>query len=453
MQRSEIRATVGLGSILALRMMGLFMILPVFALHAHEYAGATGTLVGIALGIYGLTQAVLQIPLGLLSDRIGRKTVITGGLLIFAAGSALAAVAQTMSGVILGRAVQGAGAIAATTLALVTDLTGDDNRIKAMALVGVAIGAAFVLSLIVGPLLTTWVGLSGLFWTTAGLAVVAIIVLHTVVPATVASRSPDQNKPVQRQLSRVIREPQLLHLDAGALVLHLVLMATFVVMPLMLSRSGGLPEEQHWLVYLGVVVMSVALMAPAVIYGERRNRGELLFVGAVLLLAASQAGLILFHANLHQIVLHLLLFFVAFNILEASLPALISRIAPREAKGTAIGVYSTLQFLGAFLGGLLGGWVYQHFGELAVFGCCAGLAALWFFAALFMVLSRPRLSDRRLHLGAISKADSGRIAAELRGIAGVSEAVVVVEERIAYLKVDQARVDEQALRAFSTTKA
>ena len=396
MHATELRATVGLGSILALRMLGLFAILPVFTLYAHEYAGATGTRIGIALGIYGLTQATLQIPLGLLSDRIGRKTVITIGLLVFAAGGVLAALADTLPGVILGRALQGAGAIAAATLALVTDLTREQHRTKAMAIIGVSIGAAFILSLIVGPMVTSWVGLSGLFWTTTGLALAGIIVLHSVVPRTQPLPRQGTKEPARKQLLRVIGDAELLRLNAGILVLHAILTATFVVVPQLLRHEGGLPGERHWLAYLPVMGISVALMVPAIIYGERFQRGKIVFLCAVLVLAASQGGLLLFHANLAQILLYLVLFFVAFNLLEASLPALNSRIAPRELRGTALGVHSTLQFLGAFLGGLMGGWIYQHFGELAVFGVCAGLAALWFAAAYSMAPPPPRLGEHRV---------------------------------------------------------
>jgi MFS family permease len=448
MTADERRAALGLGSVYAARMLGLFMILPIFTLYAHNLAGYTPALAGLAIGAYGLSQALLQIPFGLLSDRLGRKRIITTGLLLFAAGSVVAATAHGILGVILGRALQGAGAIAAAVMALAADLTREDHRTKAMAIIGMSIGAAFTLSLIAGPIIGAWLGLSGVFWTTAVLALLALAILHLYVPDPVASRFHRDAEPVPAQIGSVLGDGQLLRLDAGILVLHLVMTATFVALPLALRDIGGLPADRHWEVYLGVLLASVVLMLPFVILAERRRRIKRVFLGAIVVVGVAQLGMLSADWGLAYLILAMVLYFAAFNVLEASLPSLVSKVAPAQSKGTALGVYSTAQFLGAFLGGASGGWMLQHFGTHGVFILCAGMAGLWFLFALGM--RNPRyLSTHMVSVGPLNGDEVSHLTARLTAITGVAEAVVIVEDGIAYLKVDRNALDEEALEQLT----
>lgn len=447
MTGGERRAAVSLALIFSLRMLGLFMILPVFTLHAKRYTGFSPTLAGLAIGIYGLTQAMLQIPFGMLSDRIGRKPVIFGGLLLFALGSAIAAVSHSIYGVILGRALQGTGAVGSTVLALTADLTREEHRTKAMAIIGMSIGLAFAAAIVAGPAITRWVGLPGLFWFTALLALAGIGVLLFRVPNPVASRFHRDAEPVPAQFMRVLKDTQLLRMDAGIFSLHLILTATFVVMPLVLQNRAGLPRTDHSLMYLAVMVVSFFLMVPCVLVAEKRRKLKQVFVTAVLILGLSQLALFAFDRHLAAVVVLLAFFFTAFNVLEATLPSLVSRLAPVEMKGTAMGVYSTSQFLGIFVGGAAGGWLYGYSYE-AVFAFCAAVAAVWFLLAITMPAPR-HLSTQLLNVGHIDKEDAGRLAAQLNAVPGVAEAVVIVEDGVAYLKVDKRTLDESALRAVA----
>jgi MFS family permease len=384
---AERRAALSLASIYALRMLGLFMILPVFALYAEGLAGVTPTLVGLAIGIYGLTQAVLGIPVGALSDRIGRKPVIIGGLIIFALGSAIAAMADSIWGVIAGRAIQGAGAIAAVLMALAADLTRDEVRTRVMATIGVTIGLSFALSLILGPALDRWIGVPGIFWLIAVLAIAAIGVLAFGVP-----REPREHvrAVAPGQLKAVLADTQLLRLDFGVLVLHMILTALFVALPHALRDHAGLVAQHHWYVYLPVMVLSMALMIPFVIVAEKKQQMKPVFVGAVAVACVAQLALVWGYASLPAVVITLLAFFTAFNILEATMPSLVSKICPPDRKGAAMGAFSTAQFVGAFFGGALGGWFSSHYGIPGVFGFCAASALLWFAVAQGMTAPQPR---------------------------------------------------------------
>ena len=380
MTPGELRASVSLASIFALRMLGLFLILPVFAVHARTLPGGDdATLIGLALGVYGLTQGLLQIPFGMASDRLGRKRVIVFGLLLFAAGSFVAAGAHDLVTTILGRAVQGAGAISAAVTAFIADSTRDSQRTKAMALVGASIGLTFALSLVGAPLLYGAVGMGGIFALTGLLALAAIGVVTVVTPpaplaapAAGAARTP---------FVAIALEPDLLRLNLGIFVLHAVQMAMFVVLPTWLADRGGLALGDHWKLYLPVVMLSFALMMPPLMWSERNGRLRGLFLGAVTLLLAVQLVLAVQPAGLVAFAALLLGFFVGFNVLEASLPSLVSRLAPPDAKGAALGIYNTTQAFGLFFGGLLGGWVQQGWGRSAVFAACAALMALWLLVA------------------------------------------------------------------------
>jgi len=379
----EVRASISLASIFALRLLGLFLILPVFAVYAQSIPGGTNaTLVGLALGIYGLTQGLLQIPYGAASDRWGRKPVIAAGLVVFAAGSFVAAAATDIGWTIAGRAIQGAGAISAAVTALIADSTRDEHRTKAMALVGASVALTFAGSLVLAPMLYPIIGVRGLFAMTGVLVVAAIGVLIWVVPATpLASASAQRDN--EPRTAAVLFDRQLLRLNAGIFVLHAVLMAMFVVIPLLLV-GGGLPLEQHWKIYLPVVMLSFALMAKPLIVAERRALMRPLFIGSIVLVLGAQLGLLLGGDTLLWMALWLLIFFTGFNILEASLPSLVSRLAPASAKGLALGIYNTAQALGLFAGGALGGAIVARWGSAAVFVFAAILTAGWWLIALGM---------------------------------------------------------------------
>ena len=393
MSAFELRASASLASIFALRMLGLFLILPVFAVHAHSIPGGNDpTLVGLALGIYGLTQGVLQVPFGVASDRWGRKPVIIAGLLLFAAGSFIAAAAQDIVWTVIGRAIQGAGAISAAVTAFIADATRDEHRTKAMAMVGGSIGLTFALSLVGAPPLYARIGMAGLFALTGILALAAIAVVVWIVPAAPARVQHDD--PVSAR--RVVLDPQLLRLNFGIFALHTVQMAMFVVLPVLLVERGGLPLPRHWVVYLPVVLVSFALMMPPIIAAERRAKVRLLFLAAVGLLFAVQLGLLAYAPDLGWLSAWLLLFFVGFNVLEASLPSLVSRLAPASSKGLALGIYNTTQAIGLFIGGAVGGFVASRWGAEGVFAGAAALMAAWWVVALGMREAPIRTSGQPL---------------------------------------------------------
>ena len=446
MSPAERRAALGLGAIYALRMLGLFLILPVFALYARGLEGYRPELVGIAIGAYGLTQAALQIPFGLLSDRIGRKPVILGGLLVFAAGSVVAALADTMAGVIAGRALQGAGAIAAAVMALAADLTREEHRTKAMAVIGVSIGAAFMAALVGGPVLDAWIGVRGIFWLTAALALAGAAVLLWVVPQPVRSTVHRDAEPVPAQLGAVLRDGQLLRLDVGVLCLHAIQTALFVALPVVLRDGLGIPTARHALLYAVVLAASVALMVPFVILAERGRRMRQVFTGSVAVLALALVGLAEHHGGLLGVGIMLVVYFAAFNVLEATLPSLVSRMAPPHAKGSAMGAFSSSQFLGAFVGGALGGLAFRHWGAEGVFLAGAAVAALWFLVAWSMRAPRY-LSSEVVRVRVDGPEAARRLSMRLTAVRGVAEAVVVPEEGVAYLKVDPAALDREALAA------
>ncbi|MFN0315940.1 MAG: MFS transporter [Burkholderiales bacterium] len=385
MTPAERRATFSLASIFGLRMLGMFIILPVFALYADTLSGGHNrTLAGIAVGAYGLTQAILQIPFGVLSDRWGRKPTLYIGLLIFALGSMIAAAADSIYMVIFGRIVQGAGAVSAVVIALVADHTREEQRTKAMAIVGMTIGVTFALSMVAGPLLAHWIGVPGIFLMTGVLALAACAVVRFLVPDGPAL----QGSPVRTPFLQVLVLPELVRLNYGIFVLHMVLTSLFVVVPFNL-RDAGLPAGSHWEVYLSVMLGAFVLMVPPMLWSERRGHQKAAFLGSIFLLTLGQVALYSAHA-VWWIALALLVFFTAFNLLEASLPSLVSRTAPPETKGAAIGVYSSVQFFGTFLGGALGGVISQHYGGNAVFLFCAALSASWLVVAFRMRVPQKR---------------------------------------------------------------
>lgn len=390
MTSAERRSGIGLASIFALRMLGLFLILPVFSIYAKELpSGGDMTLVGLALGAYGLTQTFLQIAYGAASDRFGRKPVIVFGLILFAIGSFVAASATDIYGVIGGRVLQGAGAISAAVTALAADLTREQHLTKTMAMIGSSIGLTFALSMVGAPLLYASIGMPGIFALTGILSLLAIIVVLKVVPAAPAI----PRQPGWPSFVEVLVHPQLLRMNFGVFTLHLVQTAMWVLLPSALVRIGGLPVGEHWKVYLPAVLLSFVVMVPAIIVAEKHGRMKLVFNAAIVLLLAVQLGFAFFGSSLYQLAFWLLLFFVAFNVLEATQPSLISRIAPAHAKGAALGIYNTTQSLGLFLGGVLGGVLSKNVGSVAVWLLCAVLALIWLGFGLTM--NMPALRTRQ----------------------------------------------------------
>ncbi len=435
-----------------MRMLGLFMILPIFALYAETLKGVTPFLVGIAIGIYGLTQALLQIPLGMLSDYIGRKPVIVGGLIVFALGSVIAALSDSISGVIMGRALQGAGAIAAAVMALAADLTREEQRTKVMAVIGLSIGMSFALALVLGPILEHWLGVPGIFWLTAVLALFAIAVTVGVVPQPVRTKLQRDAQVVRSAMLTVLRNPQLLRLDFGIFVLHLVLTANFIVIPVLLRDHIGMLVEHHWMLYLPVLLLSFVMMLPFIIVAEKYRRLKAVLVGAIALLAVSEFSFSYAAHSLTTMAITLLFFFVAFNFLEASMPSLVTKISSPEIKGTSIGVFSSSQFLGAFAGGASGGVLLEIAGSSGIFIGNGILILLWLVVGLTM--SQPRyLSSYLLNVGKLNAEHAKSMVEQLTEIRGVAEAVIIPEDGMAYLKVDRKALDEKRLREFSTSPA
>lgn len=381
MSARELRAAAGLAGIFGLRMFGLFAILPVFALYAATLeGGANHTLVGIALGAYGLAQAILQIPFGRWSDRIGRKPVLYAGLVLFALGSFLAAFAGSIWGVIAGRIVQGMGAISAVAIAMAADLTRDQHRTKAMAIIGSMIGVAFAASLVLGPWLDRHIGVPGIFALIGVLALAAMIVVATLPSADpIAAGEGRETVP----LAAILADKELHRLNIGIFVLHAALMSLFVTIPLDLA-AAGLPLPEHWQIYALVVGGAFILMMPGIHFGERKGRGKGLFLISIALVAISQMLLWLFAAGVHALAAGLLVFFTGFMVLEAQLPAYVSRAAPAGGRGTAIAVYGTVQFLGMFCGGALGGMLLDHSSRAALFLANVLLLVVWFVAAIKM---------------------------------------------------------------------
>jgi len=448
MNASEKRVAIALSGVFATRMLGLFMVLPVFAIYAENLGGYTPTLAGIAIGIYGLTQAMFQIPLGRLSDRIGRKPIIIAGLIVFALGSVVAALADDIVGVIIGRALQGSGAIAAAVMALAADLTREEQRLKVMASIGMSIGLAFAVAIIMGPVLHSWFGVSGIFWTTAGLAVLALVIIVVVVPTPITTRFHRETEVEFGWLSRVLRHPQLMRLSLGVFILHFVMTATMFTLPVIWVKEHHFDVINHWWVYLPVMALSLILVIPFIILGEKKRQLKQVVIMAVVALASACLLIWWQHSNWWVLAMSLWLFFVGFNLLEASLPSLIAKFAPAAHKGTAMGVFSSSQFMGAFVGATSAGWVSEHLAAGDVFLLSAILAGLWFGMVVSM-RQPPYLSSEMVHVGEVDKKQAQELVMRLTSIRGVAEAVVIPEDGVAYLKVDKKALDREALLDYS----
>lgn len=438
----ERRAVASLASLYSFRMLGLFMVLPILTLYAEDYEGSTPLLIGFAMGAYGFSQALLQIAFGTLSDRLGRKPVIVLGLLIFAAGSIVAGLSDSIWGLIIGRFLQGCGAIASAIMALVSDLTSEENRSKAMASIGASIGVSFSVALILGPLVSQWGGLAAVFWLTAGLAFVGLLIVWKLVPTPEVHGQRHRDLGLVRELwMPVLQNLELRRLNVGIFVLHYVLISCFMVLPGILEGTLDIVRDDHWQVYLPLLFLGFVAMIPFMILAEKHRKIKLVFVFSVGLLALMIPMIFVWREEFWLFVAALFFFFMAFNLLEAVLPSLMSKIAPAGAKGTAMGVYSTCQFLGAFAGGSLSGFLIQNYGEFAVFGSAFALVLVWLCAAVTMRPPRFLTSVRV----PIHKDSSEETLYALERIEGVEDVVLIKEEQCVYLKVDSKVFDRESL--------
>ena len=442
----ERKASISLASIYGLRMLGMFLILPIFAIYATHYEGGNNIqLVGMALGAYPLAQALFQLPYGMASDKFGRKNMIYIGLLMLIIGSIVVALASNIYVVILGRAIQGAGAVSAAVTALLADLTREEHRTKAMAMIGSTIGVTFAISLVLGPAIAHWVGIAGIFWLTALLAALAILVIKFVVPNPLISSFHSDASAAPAKLKDVVKNGQLLRLNYGIFALHAAQMAMFIVVPFAILKTSNMDVNQHWKIYLPILVGSFILMIPAIIVGEKKNLLKQVFIGAVALMLVAQlcfAGLI---GSFWGVVFSLFAYFVAFNTLEASLPSLISKLAPSAAKGTAMGVYNTSQSLGAAMGSLVGGYLSHHYGFSAVFMFCAALMGIWLLAS-FSMKTPPAVRTKMYHLGETSETRAATLTQAISALPYVHEAVAIAKEGILIVKIKTKIIsDEQEI--------
>jgi MFS family permease len=436
MTSTERRAVVSLSSIMGLRMVGLFMVLPLFSLYATQLADATPTLIGLAMGVYGLSQAVFQIPFGALSDRIGRKPVILVGLIIFAIGSLVAAFTHSIYFMILGRALQGIGAVGSTILAMMADLTREDQRTKSMAIAGITIGFSFSIAMFLGPVLTKWMTVSHLFLVAAVFGLAAILILFTYVPTPVHTCWHRDTEPEWRSFLKLLVAPELAKLNSGIFILHAIFTASFVVIPISLKQFANLPSNVQWHFYLPALLSAFVLSLFCIGMAERKAQVKkyfLLGIGALIL-----AEVMLWYMKQSSVGLFagLTLFFSGFTLLEAFLPSLISRTAPADRKGSAMGIYSSSQFLGIFVGGLCGGWLYGHYSFTGVYLFCVVLALFWFALAFFM--QPPRLLvNQMLRINPAKLAEWESFAVKLQLIPGMTEVTFIAEDGIAYLKMER----------------
>ncbi len=445
MSSAEQRATISLAAIYGLRMLGMFLILPIFAIYAQTLEGGHDhTMVGLALGAYGLTQVLLQLPFGIASDKYGRKKVIYVGMLIFVIGSVVAAMGTDIITVIIGRAIQGAGAVSAVVMALVADSTREEHRTKAMAMIGGTIGVTFALSLVGGPLLNQSIGVPGIFWMTAILSLFAIGVVKFLVPDPVNSHFHSDTETAPGKIKEVLANSQLLRLNFGAFSLHAAQMAMFVVVPFALKETSGMSENQHWLVYLPVLTISFVMMLPAIIYGEKYAKLKPVFIGAVATMLFAQ---LLFAANIHHfwgVVTALFFYFLAFNLLEATLPSLISKMAPAASKGTAIGVHNTAQSLGIFIGAVVGGFLSGNYGFASVFIFCSMLMVIWLISA-FGMKTPPSVKTKMYHVESLAEKQAAELKQSVESMVGVEEVAVLAQESTLIVKINnQQTVEAQA---------
>tara|TARA_R110002012_G_scaffold40596_6_gene111815 strand:+ start:12317 stop:13681 length:1365 start_codon:yes stop_codon:yes gene_type:complete len=442
----EKKAAFSLASVFGLRMLGLFMILPVFAIYGEQLIGYSPIWIGLAIGAYGLTQALLQIPMGILSDKFGRKPVILAGLVMFLVGSVVAAMSDTIYGVVLGRALQGMGAIASAILALAADLSREEQRPKVMATIGMFIGVSFTVAMIIGPIVAQAFGLSGLFWFIAILTVFAMLTIQFVVPNSINTAPKGDNVALPSKLGSLVRDGQLSRLNAGVFILHMALTACFVTLPKQFVASG-LMLEQHWQLYLPTLLGSFFLMVPFMIMAIKKQKEKQMFSAAVALLTTALLLLWYLPTSLTTLVVLVMMFFTAFNYLEATMPSILSRIAPAGVKGSVMGIYSSSQFLGAFAGGMLGGFIAGEFGEQTIFVVMAAFGLVWLLLTFGM---KPLKKSKAYSLttNIVSDEKAREVAQKLSEMPGVIEATIMHDEAVAYLKVDEKLVDLPGIKSL-----
>lgn len=452
----ERQATFSIAAIMAIRMLGLFMILPIFATAATHLSGANHWTIGLALGVYGLTQACLQIPFGMLSDRLGRKPVITLGLCIFAAGSLLAAGAHTMTTMIIARAIQGGGAIGSSCIALLADCTREEQRTKSMAVLGLTIGFAFSLAMVLGPLCYEWLGLSGIFMMIFVLALLALLVLWGLTPSPTRSRFHADAEPELSRLWPILCHPELWRLDVGILCLHACLTGLFTALPGLLSHELHINSHQQWMVYLPIMFMSFLTMLPMVIVAESKRRMKGMFITAIILLLLAVPCFMIHSLQpklypLWIMLLGLWIFFTGFNALEAMLPSLVSKIAPLGRKGTAVGIFSTSQFLGIFLGGVGAGFAQHHMAPFGLWWFMGAILAVWLILAITM-RKPPTWSHQMINLQGDEQMVRERILAALKDTPGVLRLSFNPADGIAYLKIESTMVAPSTIHQIVTAQ-
>lgn len=444
----ERRAAISLALIYATRMLGLFMILPVFAIYAEQLIHVTPFLVGMAIGIYGLTQAIFQIPFGTWSDRIGRKPVIIFGLAIFILGSVVAALSESIYWVIFGRALQGMGAIASAIMALASDLTREEHRTKVMAIIGASIGMSFMLALVLGPLLQGWVGVPGIFWVTAILASLGVLVVAFLIPTPVSAYS-DRSQIDINRFKSVLGNNQLLRLDVGVFILHMALTSIFVVVPLMLRDQFSLAPAAHWQVYLAVLAASLVLLVPTIIFSEKLKQTKRVFRFSILLCGGALFVMSWIGQDFIVFFIAMTVFFWGFNFLEASMPSLVSKLSHPNNKGMSMGMFSSSQFLGAFFGGVSAGVLLENFDQNSVFLFALMMFFIWFLVALSMQTPEEHTSYTA-ELADLDISEAQQCASLLRALPGVYEATVIAEEKVAYLKINSHVFKEESIKEVCT---
>jgi MFS family permease len=379
----EIKSSVLLASIYSLRMLGIFLILPIFSIYASELSGRpTEFQIGLAFGIYGLTQAILQIPFGMTSDRLGRKPVIYFGLLLFIIGSFIAGVSEQIEGVIIGRAIQGSGAISAVLTAFLSDLTSDKSRTKGMAIIGASIGLTFALSLVISPILNKLIGVPGIFLLMGILAFIALGVVRFFIDEPLDNKK--INSENSNDIKTILKNFDLNRLNFGIFALHASQISMFMAIPFYLINQGDIPLNQHWLIYLPVLAISFIFIVPMIIFSEKKNKTKESFIFSIALLFVTQFLFIYFSNGIVGIIIALIFYFIGFNYLEASLPSLVSKLAPIQRRGLALGVYNSSQSLGIFVGGSLGGLIANFYGYKGTFLFCSLLIMIWFILSITM---------------------------------------------------------------------
>ncbi|PLK58395.1 MFS transporter [Candidatus Palibaumannia cicadellinicola] len=447
MTNIELRAIWGLGAVLTLRILGIFMVLPVLTTYGMRLQGANESLIGLAIGIYGLVQSIFQIPCGLVSDRLGCKPLIISGLLIFTLGSIIAALTNSIWGIIIGRALQGTGPITAAVMAMLSDLTREKNHTKAMAFIGISFTIAFATAIVLGPIITNAIGFSGLFWGIAALTLISVTIIISVVPVSHRHTLNRESSIIRSSFSIILTHAQLLKLNLGIFCLHAILMLNFIALPQIMTYASFLPADQ-WKVYLVALLVSFAAVVPCLIYAEMKRSIKPVFIGGVTTLLCAEIVLLDTGNHLWVIFTGIELFFFAFNVMEAILPSLISKEAPASLKGTAMGFYSTSQFLGVAFGGIVGGWLFQLLGASLVILAGVIVALLWWLVSMTMH-EPPYVTSLRITLPRQNTGTTEQLMQLLLAEPEVTEVIVIPEEESAYIKINTKQINSIVLNKIN----